>query len=673
MSTTTIIGGGSYDLTTTISSDQIIDYTNSPSSTGILTIETAAVESSTFAIDGHSYVDAGFGGYVDGFKTGDTVTLHNLAAILPTFDGDSSATDAALFTTIISNLPLIGEFVGKEVLTLSPTGVVTDDDGFIAGKVFGQAVPAVVGTDLTSFAIDLEHALFGGVPQTSTLYVTITQDASNTLQADATVSSSGPMNSAVIQGGGSYDLTTTLAAGEPILFLNDPTVSGVLNIETSAVTTYPGTTGNTAAIGGHVEGFKSGDTIILHDLATVFPIFDGDSSATDIAEFSTIFTEIGVIDQIAGTEVITVSAAGVVTDSDGLISGTVLGNPVPAAISADVASFALSLDNALFGDGPQTSNLYVTLAPDASNTALADATVSTDGEMVVCYLRGTRIVTHEGERAIETLRPGDFVAAHSGGFRPVKWVGLQSFGARFVARNRDRLPVKIEASALGHHLPERDLYVSPGHSLLLDGQLVLARDLVNGITITQPMREADTHYYLLELDTHDCVIAEGVWAETYADAPGLRNQFHNVAEFHERFPDYVQPDALVLYAPRPECGPALETRLRRVLARAVYTSGIISGYVEHIGETIEGWAHDIFNPAFPVTVAVFAGTEKLGETLAHYHRGDLEAAGLGAGRCMFSLALPSTLSAAARAQLRVVCVADNTELPFTPTACSNAA
>jgi probable HAF family extracellular repeat protein len=266
----------------------------------------------------------------------------------------------------------------------------------------------------------------------------------------------------------------------------------------------------------------------------------------------------------------------------------------------------------------------------------------------LCYLRGTRILTPNGEVPVEDLRIGDLVVTRQGGFRAVKWIGRQSCDARFVARDKARLPVRIRAGALGEGLPARDLYVSPGHSMLVDGTLLLASTLVNGVTITHECPEAMTQidYFQPELEGHDCILAEGAWSETFADGPGLRSAYHNAAEFWALYSDYRTPDEIMLCAPRPERGAALEAALRPLVARASagQAPGHLHGSIDRVsGREIDGWAFDAAHPHLPVLVEVVLDGTVIHTALACDFRPDLRDAGFGLGRCAFFLSLPDVL------------------------------
>src|SRR5262249_18595121 len=108
----------------------------------------------------------------------------------------------------------------------------------------------------------------------------------------------------------------------------------------------------------------------------------------------------------------------------------------------------------------------------------------------VCYLRGTRIRTLDGERRIEALKIGDPVVTLSSGSKLIKWIGRQHFRKEPGADWPEALlPVRISRFALDEHTPQRDLYVSPDHALLTEDVLIPAIYLVNGTSIVQAMPE----------------------------------------------------------------------------------------------------------------------------------------------------------------------------------------
>jgi hypothetical protein len=71
------------------------------------------------------------------------------------------------------------------------------------------------------------------------------------------------------------------------------------------------------------------------------------------------------------------------------------------------------------------------------------------------------------------------------------------------------------AGALGDNTPSRDLLVSPDHALLVDGLLVQAAALVDGIAVRHEPAPAERFtWYHIELEDHALVLAEGTPAET---------------------------------------------------------------------------------------------------------------------------------------------------------------
>lgn len=165
--------------------------------------------------------------------------------------------------------------------------------------------------------------------------------------------------------------------------------------------------------------------------------------------------------------------------------------------------------------------LYAMTSPITFNgTSTVDAT-----ERTVCYVKGTLILTDQGFTPIENIQAGTKVVTRGkiNGFifvedevavKPVRWISKFKVN-KLTAGSR---PICIKQHALGPACPFKDLYVSPSHSLLLNGFMVLAKDLVNGDTIYQDQECTSVVYYHLECDAHRVIVANGVLAESYLEA-----------------------------------------------------------------------------------------------------------------------------------------------------------
>lgn len=165
----------------------------------------------------------------------------------------------------------------------------------------------------------------------------------------------------------------------------------------------------------------------------------------------------------------------------------------------------------------------------------------------VCFVSGTRLVTSKGHVAIEDLAAGDWVQG-SQGWRKVKWIGWRKYGAAaFLTPNSAQriAPIRIRAHAFAEHIPSSDLLVSPWHHLLVEGMLVRANDLVNGITITQELSATSVDYYHVELEQFDVVMAHGMYSESWAD--GSNRDFFQNADVASLRPE----DKIRRRAPRP--------------------------------------------------------------------------------------------------------------------------
>jgi hypothetical protein len=145
---------------------------------------------------------------------------------------------------------------------------------------------------------------------------------------------------------------------------------------------------------------------------------------------------------------------------------------------------------------------------------------------VICFTPGTRLLTPDGPRLIETLRPGDLVSTKDNGPQPIAWRGHRRMsGARLYAMPHLR-PIRIRSNAFGLGQPDGDLIVSPQHRMLVRGRaaealfnadevLVAAEDLLNDLSITVDHQLREVTYVHVLLEQHQIVWANGLETESF--------------------------------------------------------------------------------------------------------------------------------------------------------------
>lgn len=148
---------------------------------------------------------------------------------------------------------------------------------------------------------------------------------------------------------------------------------------------------------------------------------------------------------------------------------------------------------------------------------------------VICFTPGTRILTPKGPCLIEDLRPGDAVQTKDNGSQPIQWIGSRTMtGARLFAMPHLR-PIRFRHGALGIDRPDHELLVSPGHRMVVKGDvaqdlfnthevLVTAKELVNGSSISIDLNVRSVRYIHLLLDHHQILFANGVETESFHPA-----------------------------------------------------------------------------------------------------------------------------------------------------------
>jgi autotransporter passenger strand-loop-strand repeat protein len=393
---------------------------------------------------------------------------------------------------------------GTAVSTTVNTGgsLVVDSGGLADFTTIDGGTALISGGTATNLTIsnggvDGVDVLSGGVLSGSTiLYGTNANIEAGGLAVNVTANNAG----LVIGNGGSASGSMILLNGHLDVYAGgtavDTTVvnGGVQNIYTGG--TVSGVTLDYGA--EYVYGGTASDVTINYDGRET--VYDGGSAAFTQINFG------GVLAIKGGTITDTTIAIGGAVSIEEFaytigMTATISGGMLNL-VSGGVTLYSLAVDGDYTGD---------TFRVSSDDYAGGGAYIT-----VLCFYAGTHIATPDGETVVEDLREGDLVhTAH--GPMAVRWVGQSHVHLRFADKRR-MLPIRITAGALGGGLPGRDLLLSPDHALFIDGILVQAAALVNGVSI---YREHDVPeqftYYHVELASHELLWAEGVPAESFVD------------------------------------------------------------------------------------------------------------------------------------------------------------
>ncbi len=203
--------------------------------------------------------------------------------------------------------------------------------------------------------------------------------------------------------------------------------------------------------------------------------------------------------------------------------------------------FAANADQVAMNAGPIRSLTLNSLNGNVFSGLTADRQT---WNAVTCFARGTRILTAGGNRPVECLRAGDLVITRDNGAQPIRWIGSSACLATGTLA-----PVRIVKEALGHGLPERDLYVSRQHRMLVQSKvaermfgarevLVPAIKLTSLTGIEKARHPGPITYFHLLLDQHEIIFAEGAPSETLLTGPQARRAMgaDAVAELEALFP-----------------------------------------------------------------------------------------------------------------------------------------
>lgn len=145
---------------------------------------------------------------------------------------------------------------------------------------------------------------------------------------------------------------------------------------------------------------------------------------------------------------------------------------------------------------------------------------------IVCFTGGTLIEGEGGALVpVAALTKGDLVMTADHGPRPIRWIGQRRITACDLARQPELRPVRIEAGALGIHVPRRTISLSPQHRVLVRSRiaarmfaerevLVAATHLVGATGVSRDDTAQEVVYFHILLDRHEILFANGLACES---------------------------------------------------------------------------------------------------------------------------------------------------------------
>jgi hypothetical protein len=141
---------------------------------------------------------------------------------------------------------------------------------------------------------------------------------------------------------------------------------------------------------------------------------------------------------------------------------------------------------------------------------VANSTPTLKAESIICFLKGTYILTPNGYMPIESLKIGDEVTTAENTTTTIKEISYQKSLAIF--RNA---PIKIKKNTFGFASPFLPLYLSPAHKVYKDNRLIPITNLKNNKTILKQQLKTNYYeYFNLKLqDENEVLVANGVPCE----------------------------------------------------------------------------------------------------------------------------------------------------------------
>ncbi|MEM8556088.1 MAG: Hint domain-containing protein [Pseudomonadota bacterium] len=218
--------------------------------------------------------------------------------------------------------------------------------------------------------------------------------------------------------------------------------------------------------------------------------------------------------------------------------------------------------------GSGTATLY-----DAAGAETGTIQFTGIENVLPCYTPGTRILTSQGWRPVETIKAGEWVQTADNGYQQIIWVGAHRVSAEMLRAAPHLRPIWLAPNAIGNTIP---ILVSPQHCFVArhgktGGEaFVRAKQLsvvLSGSANCATTKQGLTYIHLLT-ERHEVIFAEGVPSETLYPGPLVLGSLPNdvIADLLDLFPDLCSTTKLNQNGYGPRARPCL--RLKDIRSEA---------------------------------------------------------------------------------------------------------
>jgi len=145
------------------------------------------------------------------------------------------------------------------------------------------------------------------------------------------------------------------------------------------------------------------------------------------------------------------------------------------------------------------------------------------GDALACFLAGTRLLTQNGFKAIETFENTDYLVTSDN-----RTIDFQLYKTTVHKTDETSAPYKVDTHAFGPNLPMAPLFLSPSHKLQLQEGLWISPEVAvkTNSRITQCTPGETVTYYHVACENYlrDNVIAEGIVSESFGTFKTLKGE-----------------------------------------------------------------------------------------------------------------------------------------------------